>query len=76
MLPSNIARKPSVDVSIIFDDVDVMAALEDLFDESIRKQTRTKACGRTRESQRKRRGWQKKEGHRKKRPMKKRVDEL
>ena len=60
MLPSNIARKPKItsgpssffkgaDVGIIVDGVDVMAALEDFFDESIRKQ-RTKACGRTTES--------------------------
>ena len=54
---SNIARKPKItsgpsffkgaDVGIIADGVDVMVALEDLFDESRRKQRRTKACGRT-----------------------------
>ena len=32
---------------MIADGVDVMAALEDLFDESKRKQKRTKGCGRT-----------------------------
>ena len=32
---------------LIVDGVDVKAALEDLFDESKRKQRRTKACGRT-----------------------------
>ena len=52
---SNIAHKPKItsgqsffsDVGIIADGVDVMAVLEDLFDESKRKQRRTKACGRT-----------------------------
>ena len=61
MLPSNIAHKPKItsgpsifckgaDFGIIVESVDVMAALQDLFDESIRKQRRTKASGRTRES--------------------------
>ena len=44
----------TADVSIIDDGVDVMAELEDFFNESIRKRRRTKACGRSRESQRKR----------------------
>ena len=35
------------DVGIIADGVDVMAALEDHYDDSKRKQRRTKACGRT-----------------------------
>ena len=57
-----------------------MAALENLFDESIRKQRITKACGRTTRGEEKEKtakeAGRRKRVHPKKRPMKKRVDEL
>ena len=57
-----------------------MAALEDLFDESIRKQRRTKLVEeqeRAEENEKTaKEAGRRKRGHRKKRPTKKRVDEL
>ena len=60
MLPSNIAKTKnylsgrvfflSADDGITVDGVDVMAELEDFFDENIRKRRRRKACERIRES--------------------------
>ena len=44
---TNVIGRRSSDVGVIADRVNVVAAVEDLFDESKRKQRRTKGCGRT-----------------------------
>ena len=82
-LPSNIVRKPkitsgpsffkSLDVGIIVDGVDVMAALEDLFDECMRKQRREKFVEEQHRAGKKENttneAGRRKRAHRKKRPM-------
>ena len=88
MLPSNIARKPKItsgpsfffkaQTSVVAG-VDVMAELEDFFDESeseeeqrlVEEEERAEEKEKTAEE-----AGRRKSGHQKKRPTKKRVDEL